>query len=459
MGNVMKPMLAMVIALGCVLAGTGQGRAQSIEEALIAAYLTNPDLEVQRAALRATDELVPQALGDWRPTVAIDSSAIHTDIDGQSVFGDRSSGSIDTKEASLTLDQQIYSGGETVANTERAEALVRAQRANLVATEQNVLLDAVTVYTNLLAAEAVLDFAIQNENRLRRQLQATQDRFDVGEVTRTDVAQAEASLSGAIASRVLAEGELAAAKADYRRVINQEPGRLVVPEPMRALPPSEAEAQELAEVDHPNITVAQFDLAAARADVDVALSALLPQLSVSAELTYADEPTLTQDWQRDASIGAILTVPLYQGGGEYARVRQTKQTVQQRQDDLRSAFRAVRNEVTAAWEALVTATAQIDSISEQVRANQIAVEGIRQEALVGQRTVLDVLDTENDLFQSQVDLVQARRDQIVASYRVKASVGELTVVGINLPVEPYDPEAYYLDARSRLIGLGESLKE
>jgi outer membrane protein TolC len=163
------------------------------------------------------------------------------------------------------------------------------------------------------------------------------------------------------------------------------------------------------------------------------------------------------DWQREASIGANLTVPLYQGGGEYARVRQTKQTVRQRQDDLEAAYRAVRNEVTAAWQALLTTTTQIDSISAQVRANEIAVEGARQEALVGQRTTLDVLDQEQDLFQSQVDLVQARRDQIVASYRVKSAVGELTVVGINLPVEPYDPEAYYLDVRDRLFGLGESL--
>jgi TolC family type I secretion outer membrane protein len=449
----MKPMLAMVIALGLGLTGAAPGRAQTIDEALVAAYLTNPDLQAQRAALRATDELVPQALSDWRPTVAVDSRLAAVDIDSAD-----GGGSLNTKEASLRLDQPIYSGGETAANTERAENLVRSERARLIAFEQNVLLDAATVYTNLLAAEAVLDFAIQNENRLRRQLQATQDRFEVGEVTRTDVAQADARLSGAIADRVRAEGELTAARADYRRVINQEPARLVVPEPLRNLPESEVEAHQLGDVNNPNITIAQYDLAAARADVDVSLSALLPRLSVRGELTYADEPTLTQDWQRDASIGANLTVPLYQGGGEYARVRQTKQTFRQRQDDLEAAFRAVRNEVTAAWQALLTASTQIESVSAQVRANQIAVEGARQEALVGQRTTLDVLDQESDLFNSQVRLVQARRDQIVASYRVKASIGELTVVGIDLPVEPYNPDAYYLDVRSRLIGLGESLK-
>jgi TolC family type I secretion outer membrane protein len=449
----MKGKLAAAIALGLGFVGSAPGQAQTLEEALVAAYLTNPDLEAQRAALRATDELVPQALSDWRPTVAIDSATIANDVDASN----NNSGSFNTNQAGITLDQQIYNGGETTANTTRAENLVRVERARLVAFEQQVLLDAVTVYTNLLAAEAVLDFAIQNENRLLRQLQATRDRFEVGEVTRTDVAQAEAALAGATADRVQAEGELVAAKADYRRVINQEPGRLVVPEPLRAVPDSEAQAQQIAEVGNPNITAAQFDLAAARAEVDVATSALLPRLSVRGELTYADEPNLVLDWQREASIGANLVVPLYQGGGEYARVRQTKQTVRQREDDLEAAFRAVRNEVTAAWQAVLTSTTQIDSISEEVRANLIAVEGARQEALVGQLTTLDVLDTESNLFQSQVALVQARRDQIVASYRLKAAIGELTVVGIDLPVEPYDPEAYYLDVRDRLFGLGESL--
>jgi TolC family type I secretion outer membrane protein len=448
----MRRKLALAVALGLGFVGSVPVSAQTLEEALVAAYLTNPDLEAQRAALRATDELVPQALSDWRPTVAIDSATIATDLDSS-----EGGGSFNTNQGGIALDQQIYNGGETTANTTRAENLVRLERARLVAFEQQVLLDAVTVYTNLLAAEAVLDFAIQNENRLLRQLQATRDRFEVGEVTRTDVAQAEAALAGSTADRVQAEGELVAAKADYRRVINQEPGRLVVPEPLRAVPDSEAQAQQIAEVSNPNITAAQFDLAAARAEVDVALSALLPRLSVRGELTYADEPNQVLDWEREASIGANLVVPLYQGGGEYARVRQTKQTVRQREDDLEAAFRAVRNEVTAAWQAMLTSTTQIESNSEEVRANLIAVEGARQEALVGQLTTLDVLDTESNLFQSQVSLVQSRRDQIVASYRLKAAIGELTVVGIDLPVEPYDPEAYYLDVRDRLFGLGERL--
>jgi TolC family type I secretion outer membrane protein len=427
--------------------------AQSLEQALVSAYLTNPQLEAQRSALRATDELVPEALSGWRPTVQAEGAAIYNDTDRASADdGDH----FTTLQSSLAVDQEIYSGGETVANTRRAERLVRVERARLIVVEQDVLLQAVTVYTDLLAARAVLDFANQNVDRLTRQLQATQDRFEVGEVTRTDVAQADARLSGAISDRIEAEGAVAAAVAGYRRVINQEPAGLVVPPPLSLLPASEDEAQLLAEDLNPNIAAAQYNVAAARADVDVAESSLLPRLSVRGELAYARNPVEELDWRRDASIGAALRVPLYQGGGEYARVRQTKQTVRQRRDDLEDTLRAVRDEVTIAWEALLTATSRIESIGAQVRANEIAVEGSRQEALVGQRTTLDVLDQESDLFQSQVDLVQARRDQIVASYRLKAAVGQLTPGGIDLPVQPYDGEAYYDHTRNRWVGLGEA---
>jgi TolC family type I secretion outer membrane protein len=442
----------LLAALG-VAALAGGASAQSLEQALVSAYLTNPQLEAQRAALRATDELVPQALSGWRPTVQAEGAAIYNDTDRP---GDEGDGDFTTLESTLAVDQEVYSGGETVANTRRAERLVRVERARLMVVGQDVLLQAVTVYTDLLAARAVLDFAEQNVERLTRQLQATRDRFDVGEVTRTDVAQADARLSGAIADRVEAEGAVAAAVAAYRRVINQEPAGLVVPPPLSLLPASQDEAQLLAEDLNPNIAAAQYNLAAARSDVDVAEAALLPRLSVRGELAYARDPQLVLDYQRDASIGAILSVPLYQGGAEYSRVRQTKQTVRQRRDDLEDTLRAVRDEVTNSWETLVTATSRIESIGAQVRANEIAVEGARQEALVGQRTTLDVLDQESDLFQSQVDLVQARRDQIVASYRLKAAVGELTPVGLSLPVQPYDGEAYYEDTRNRWVGLGEA---
>ncbi|HEX6143843.1 MAG TPA: TolC family protein, partial [Geminicoccaceae bacterium] len=260
--------------------------AQTLEEAMVSTYLTNPELEAQRAALRATDELVPEALSDWRPTVRVDSTAVGADIDSPA-----SEGTLGTLSSSLVIDQDIYNGGETVANTSQAESLVRVDRARLQATEQDVLLDAVTAYTDLLTALAVLELAIQNESRLQRQLQATRDRFEVGEVTRTDVAQAEARLAGAISDRTQAEGAIRSAEATYRAVINQEPVRLTAPPRLTDLPPREEEAQELAQSFNPTITAAQYNLQAARSGVDVAESALLPRLSFRGELTYTEEPS------------------------------------------------------------------------------------------------------------------------------------------------------------------------
>ncbi|MGI9418861.1 MAG: TolC family outer membrane protein [Geminicoccaceae bacterium] len=440
-----------VAVLGLVFALTTPSsvQGQSLEESLVSAYLGNPEIEAQRAAVRAADELVAQALSGWRPTLQIVSNANISDI--KSPGGD---GRVDSTSNSLTIDQNIYEGGATQANTRRAERLVRVERARLATVEQDVLLRAATAYTSLLNDLAVLELAVQNESRLRRQLRATRDRFDVGEVTRTDVAQADARVAGAISERVRAAGTIEASRAAFRNVIDLEPESLIPPGPLKNLPASESEAQQLAKSFNPSILAAQFNLAAAKEDIDVAESALYPRLSVNGELNYTDEPSLSVPWQRVAAIGATLSVPLYQGGGEYAQIRQSKQTVRQRQADLDSVYRAVREEVTSAWQALVTARSSIESITEQVRAAEIALDGSRQEALVGQRTTLDVLDQENDLFQAEVDLVSAQRDEIVASYRLKAAVGALQTDQIDLPVEPYDVEANYKDVRSRWFGLG-----
>ncbi|HET6521292.1 MAG TPA: TolC family outer membrane protein [Geminicoccaceae bacterium] len=436
-------------ALLCLGPASGL-RAQTLEEALVAAYLTNPRLEAERANVRATDELVPQARAGFRPTLSLNSNAGITWQDTD--FG---TDTFTPFTNSLSLNQPLYRGGETTASVRRAEAVVRADRAALGAAEQQLLLDAAAAYTDVLAAQAVLDLANNNVQRLRRQLEATQDRFEVGEVTRTDVAQAEARVSQAISDQVQAAGALLATKATFRRVIGLEPQSLVRPTPLAGLPASEEEARRVAAEINPNIIAARFNATAARADVDVALSALRPRLSLNGELTNANEPTATIDNQTSASLGASLTVPLYQGGAESARVRQTKQILRQRLDQLDETGRAVFEEVTAAAQQLETATAQIRSITDQVRAAEIALEGARQEALVGARTTLDVLDLEQDLFQAQVSLVQAARDEIVASYRLKAAIGQLTVTELDLPVEPYEAEAHYRDVRGKWFGLGQ----
>ena len=433
---------------GLVAAGTlSPAGGQTLEQALVAAYLDNPRLEAQRAGLRASDELVPQALAGWRPTVRLNSAANLTEQRGST-----GGGGLTTLSHGLRVEQPVYRGGETTANTRRAENLVRLERARLIQVEQEVLLEAIAAYTAVLRDQAVLDLAISNEQRLRRQLDAARDRFSVGEVTRTDVAQAEARVAGAVAERIRAEGDLLAVRATFEQVIGSVPGERLVRPDLPSLPGSEAEAQNLAELN-PSLVGARFGLAAAGDDVDVALSALRPRVTVSGELAYVDEPSRQIDWQRSASIGAQLTVPLYQGGGEHARVRQNRQVVGQRQSDLDRARRLVREEVTGAWEALQTARARIASFEEQVRANEIALEGVRQEALVGARTTLDVLDAEQEAFASEVDLTRARRDMVVAAYRLKAAVGQLTVADLGLPVEPFDDQAHYRVVRDKWFGL------
>jgi TolC family type I secretion outer membrane protein len=442
-----RKLAATAFGLAMVMATVAP--AQTLEEALVSTYLTNPEIEAQRAALRSTDELIAQAKGGWRPSLDVESSAVFTDLESSG-----GSGETFTTSNSLSLRQNLYEGGGTEANIRRAERLVRVERARLATVEQDVLLRAVTAYTGLLNDLAVLELAVQNERRLRRQLQATRDRFEVGEVTRTDVAQAEARVAGAVSERVRASGAIEASRAAFRNVIDLEPESLIPPKPIGSLPTSEDEAQKMAEGINPNILAAQFNLAAAKEDVNVAESALLPRLDATGELSYSDEPNLSLDWQRSATIGAALTVPLYQGGGEYAQVRQSKDVVRQRQSDLDAIYRSVREEVTDAWQALVTARSSIEAITEQVRAAEIALDGSRQEALVGQRTTLDVLDQENDLFEAEVDLVSAQRDEIVASYRLKAAAGGLTAQDLDLPVEIYDIEVNYKDARNRWLGLG-----
>jgi TolC family type I secretion outer membrane protein len=447
--------LARRWAVGVALIGLipiAGARADTVTEALVQAYLGNAQLQAGRAQLRATDELVPQALSGWRPQV-FGSLGIEGTT-GSAGTGSGQSESINQteKSANLTVQQNLYNGGGTIAATSQAENLVRAQRANLISLEQQTLLDALNAYTEAWRTKATLDLALNNEDRLRRQLQATQDRFNVGEVARTDVAQAEASLAGAHADVEVAKANLSAANATYLQVIGHAPKNLMQPKPLKDLPVTIGDAQAIAAAN-PDIIAASFNLAAARDNVDVAFAQLLPSLNVQGQVSAIDQPTPNVPWQNAASLGVTLTIPLYQGGAEYSKVRQNRQSVQQGRGTLENAHRTVTQTVTSSWDRLLAATATIQSLRSQVRANQIALQGVQEEALVGSRTVLDVLDAEQTLFQSQVNLVTAQASEVVASYTLKSAVGQLTAVGVRLPVKPYDPDAYYTRNRNRLFGI------
>jgi outer membrane protein len=431
----------------------GGVEAMTLQEALAAAYNNNPTLLAQRARLRESDEGVPQALSGWRPTVQFTGSAgtQRTEITrgGPAV-------TLAPRTLDLNVTQPVYSGGRTTAATSQAENTVRANRALTMATEQQVMLSAVTSYLDVVQNQAVLELSINNEQVLRRQLEATNDRFRVGEVTRTDVSQAEATLATAKATRVQAEGNLETVRAAFERFIGEPAGLLEVPTERPVLPTSRAEAASLAARNNPNVVSAQFNEAAARDAVGVVRGQLLPQLSIVGDLNKGQE-TATQFENRtvnSASIIARMTMPLYEGGQIYSQTRQATETVGERRNQIDDARRQVVQQAQADWETLQANRAQVEALKVSVHANEIAAEGVQQEALVGARTVLDVLNAEQTLFTSRVGLVQAQHNEAVAEFSVSADIGRLTALDLNLPVQLYDFDKHYKAVRNKWIGFG-----
>lgn len=450
-------LLRGTLAGGIILAGvcslTLPAAAESLEEALAAAYSNNPTLQAARAELRATDELVPQALAGWRPTAAINGQ-LGEEWEDSNLTGSETR---TPRSAELQVNQPLYRGGRTVASTSAAENTVLAQRERLLGIEQDVLLQGVTAYMDVVREEAVLRLNINNEQVLMRQLEAARDRFEVGEITRTDVAQAESRLAGATAQRIAAEGLLAAARAIYRQVIGDTPGTLVQPSPAKDLPASEEETIA-GSASVPNVRAAEYAERAARDGVDVVFGELLPTVSVTGALLTGEDISRKDVNSDSAAVIAQVTIPLYQAGGVTSRVREAKQRVSQRRQDIETQRRAAAQTATISWQALETARAQIESFEAQVRASEIALEGVQQEAAVGSRTVLDILDAEQELLNGRVSLVQARRDHVVASYRVVSAVGRLTALELALSVEAYDMERYYQEYRNTWWDLGPAIE-
>lgn len=441
---------------------------RTLQEALAAAYANNPQLQASRAQLRATDENVPQALAGWRPTVVLAGSGGYaggTSSQLASVTGangtqtnasvsEPTGRQIGTAQATVT--QPIYRGGRTRATTNRAESQVVAQRARLIAQEQTTFTDTINAYVGVIEAQQLLTLNINNERVLARQLQATNDRFRVGEITRTDVAQAEAALAGATAQRQTSEGNLATARATYQRVIGYlPPGDLVEPQPLKLPLRDEGQAVTLASSNNPNVIAAQFDEAAAKDAVDVAFSALMPQLSLQGQTFQQNNNLIPHSQQSGYQVLATLSVPLYQGGAEYSAVRQARQQEQQTRKVLDDTRRAAIQQAIQSWETLVAARATVDSTRSAIRANQIALEGVEREAIVGSRTTQDVLNQQQQLLNSQVTLVQNLSNLVTASYTVAAAIGRLTARDLNLPVPLYDETAYYNAVRNKWAGTGD----
>jgi outer membrane protein len=428
-----------LLALALVLPAA-PAAAQSLNDALASAYQTNPVLQAARGQLRATDELVPEALSGWRPTVNAEvagGAGIDNNHDDGRALG----------LAQLRITQPIYTGGRTEAAVNQAEKLVLAQRAQLVAAEQQVLLQSVTAYVDVVRAEAVLSLDEGNEKVVRDQRDSARRRRAAGAASDTDVSQAESRLALAGAERAQAEAALKSARAVYRQVIGEDPATLTPPGLPPGLSASEEEAVAAA-AGHPTVVAAQFAEKAARDGVDVVLGEMLPQVSIEGDL-LTDKET--------ARILAKVTFPLYQAGSVDARTRSSKETYGVRRFDTDTQRRQAATEAAAAWYALDAARSQIASFDAQVVTAKQALAGTRRDEAAGVRTLLDVLDAQQELLGAETNLVGARHDEVVAAYRLLAAVGRLTARDLNLPVTYYDFEEHYLEVRDKFWGTGPGL--
>lgn len=439
------------------------GAPRTLAGALAATYLGQPALQAARAQLRSTDENVPQALSGWRPTVVMAGTLGYGDgmsrqissASGESVFLNANTArQIATAQATVT--QPLYTGGRTQANVNRANNQVFAQRAALIAQEESSLSDTVNAYVGVIEAQELLALNINNEQVLEKQLEATNDRFRVGEITKTDVAQAQAALSQATAQRETAEGNLQTARATFQRVVGYlPPGNLIEPQPL-ALPVHTAQqAATIAAENNPTVIQALFNDAAAKDAVDVAFAALLPQVSLQGQIFEQRNASLRSSELNGYQILAQVSVPIYQGGAEYSAVRQARQTEEQTARLVADARRTAVQSAVQAWQTLAAARASAASTRAAIHANAVALEGTEREAIVGSRTTLDVLNAQQALLNSRVTLVQNLAQVVTASYQVADALGRLTARDLRLNVPLYDDTAYFKAVRNRWFGLGD----
>lgn len=470
-----------MIALAATIATPAT--AESISSALARAYMGNPDLNQQRASTRATDENVGRAKSLYRPQV-MGTAAVgftHTELSfaptanatainqgtgagtgtGTSTGngGATSSSNLNTNtfpsQAAVTVTQNLFNGNRSANNVRQAESTVLQARETTRNTEQNTLLNGATAYMNVLRDTAILELQKNNITVLEEQLRQTRDRFNVGEVTRTDVAQSESSLANARSQYFTAQANLQTSIANYRQIIGVEPRRLEAARPIDALlPPTLDQAILVSFTEHPSIAAAFHNVDVAQLQVQINEAALYPTLNLVGNIQAANAYQGVASGRFLAgSILGQLTVPLYTGGASFAAVRQAKELLSQArlQADLQRAI--VRANVVSQWGLLQSSKAVVRSAQAAVKASEIALDGVREEAKVGQRTTLDVLIAQQTLLSSRVSLVSAQRDRVVATYAVEAAIGRLSAANLSLAVIEYDPTLHLEQVKDKWFGL------
>ncbi|MBR1229470.1 TolC family outer membrane protein [Bradyrhizobium sp. AUGA SZCCT0176] len=448
------------------LMGPTPALADTIEAALVRAYQNNPQLNAQRAQVRFTDENVPQALSGYRPRVAVTASAGYQYTDtllnsgglnaagAPVVVSQQTHGTNAPRSVGATVTQNVFNGQQTANRTRAAESQVSGAREALRALEQTVLLSAATIYMDYLRDSAIVEVQKSNVRVLEQTLKQTKDRFNVGEVTRTDVAQSEAQLAAGRTQQLTAESNLNTTRSNFRRIIGNEPVALAPGSPVdRYLPGTLPGAVELGLTQNPNVTAAMFGIDVSYLQVKVNEGALLPTVNLVASVQQSYEQTMTVYRSFGASAVAQLNVPIYNGGAEYSLIRQSKETLAQQRLTLEQQRDQARANVVTAWGQLVAGKAQVQSAQAQVTASEIALNGVREEAKAGQRTTLDVLNAQQALVNARVALVTAQHDRVVASYSVLNTIGRLSPIVLKLPTTTYDPSVHYHQVRDSWAGV------
>jgi outer membrane protein len=430
--------------------------AESLSGALVKAYQSNPQLNAERARQRGTDENVPQALAGYRPQIVASLGAglqaVRNLLPDNTVQG----ATLRPWTIGVTVTQVLFNGYKTANSVRVAEFQVLSGREALRNVGQGVLLDALTAYMNVMANNALYEAQRANVQVLREIQATTKRRLDAGDVTPTDTAQAEARLSRGLADLNAAEVALAISKEIYAQVIGDPPSQLTPGSPVdRLVPATETAAIETARHEHPAILSAGYDIDVAQTSIKLAESSLLPTVSVQASASRAVEsdPTLSTSRTDQASVMGQLNVPIYDGGTAASQTRQAKEVASQSRMVLEQIRNQTRTAVVSAWVSNEGTKIALKAVESEVRAAEIALQGVRREAQGGQRTTIDVLNAQQDLTTAKTRQITAQRDRVIASYTLLSAVGRLDVHTLNLDTPDYLPEVHYHQVRDAWHGL------
>ena len=458
---VAKNILVAALFAATALSST-PASAETLFGALSKAYQLNSTLNSSRAGVRVTDENVPIAKSGFRPTIAAIGSIDYTSAEGN--LGSRvGSRRLTAGSFGVQIDQLLFDGFQTLNNVRAAEAQVRASVENLRNDEQNTLFDAASAYMDVIRDRQIAVLTEQNLQFLTEQARAARSRFEVGEGTRTDVAQADASRLLAIAQLASARAQADVSEATYRQVIGDEPGRLQAGQPLaKMLPQTLDQAIAIAAGDHPAIIATEHLVDVAAFTVKSTEGRMLPQVSASAgvQRTYQNTEGLpgvgvsnSDGTFNSATVGATLTIPIYTGGRVSGQVRQSKESLGQARIQVDVSRDQVRQAVVSAWTQYVAARENVSANREQVAAQELALNGVIEERNVGQRTTLDVLDAQADVITAQINLVSSERDVVVASYAIVSAIGALSAERLGLQVAVHRPQEHYDAVKDKWGGM------